>query len=122
LEQLPGTTPGVNTRISFVQPNTNGNFGWADIEISGSEFRLSRGEHYYDPTVGGDTESRTEFEAFAESEWAEGDIDDWLSAIPLGTQIEIEDSSDQENIDLTNVNAASWWNEDLDIQGDDSTS
>jgi hypothetical protein len=50
LEQLPGTTPGVDCRISFVQPNINGNFGWADIEISAREFRLTVGEHFYDPS------------------------------------------------------------------------
>ena len=62
LERLPLTTPGVQVTFGFVQPNTDGNFGWADIEISENEFRLGTGEHFHDPAVGGDTESRTVFE------------------------------------------------------------
>lgn len=65
LERLPLVTQGVEISFGFVQPNCGGNFGWADIEITESEFTLSIGEHVHDPSVGGDTESRHAFEAYA---------------------------------------------------------
>ena len=77
LERLPAMTAGIQITFGFVQHNTNGNYGWADISISESELRLGIGEHYYDPSVGGDTESRILFEAVAGGDSAEGDIDDW---------------------------------------------
>jgi hypothetical protein len=72
------------------------------IKISENEFRLGVGEHLYDPTVGGDTETRIVFEADAGGEWTEGDIDDWLpvaSTIASEGQATAEDYSDPESID-----------------------
>jgi hypothetical protein len=78
LERLPATTPGMQVTFSFQQPNFDGNYGWADITVSEDNFSLGLGEHFYDPTVGGDTETRIEFETQAGGNWPEGDIDDWL--------------------------------------------
>lgn len=64
--------------FSFQQPNFDGNYGWADITVSEDNFSLGLGEHFYDPTVGGDTETRIVFETQAGGNWPEGDIDDWL--------------------------------------------
>lgn len=62
LERLPATTAGIQMTFGFVQRNTGGNYGWADISISETELTLGLGEHFYDPSVGGDTESRHAFE------------------------------------------------------------
>jgi hypothetical protein len=102
LERLPATTPGVQVTLGFAQPNTDGNYGWADIEISENEFRLGVGEHFYDPSVGGDTESRTVFETQAGGDWREGDIDDWLpvaNVIASQGSVSSEDYSDHEAIE-----------------------
>jgi hypothetical protein len=105
LEHLPATTPGIQVTFGFVQRNTDGNYGWADITISEDEFRLGVGEHYYDPSVGGDTETRIAFEAQAGGEWTEGDIDDWLpvaNVIATEGDISMEDYSDYEAIEWAN--------------------
>ena len=97
LERLPTTTSGVDLTVGFVQPNTDGNFGWADIQISEREFRLVIGEHFYEPSVGGDTQTRVAFEAFAGAESVEGNIDEWLPVarvIMRDGQVEVEDQSD----------------------------
>jgi hypothetical protein len=53
------------TVFGFRRPSIDRNWGWADIQIDSDEFRLGVGEHFYDPGVGGDTESRNIFEVFA---------------------------------------------------------
>ena len=63
--------------ITISQPNLDGNYGWANLYISETEFHLGTGEHFYDPSVGGDTESRTLYEACAGDDAAEGD-EIWL--------------------------------------------
>lgn len=102
LERLPNTTPGIQVTFGFVQRHTGGNYGWADISLSEDEFRLGIGEHFYDPTVGGDTESRNAFEALAGAHSAEGDIDDWLPVaenLSAGAGVSVEDDSDYDAID-----------------------
>lgn len=102
LERLPATTPGIKMTFGFVQHNTDGNFGWADISISADEFTLGLGEHFYDPKVGGDTESRHAFEAYAGGDSAEGDIDNWIpvaKVISADGDVDVEDYSDYEIID-----------------------
>ena len=102
LERLPYATPGVDERLSFSTPNLDGNYAWADIQIFEEEFRLSLGEYFYTPGVGGDTESGTVFFAQAGSSWREGDINEWLSSAqhygPPRAD-EGEDGSDYEAID-----------------------
>jgi hypothetical protein len=78
LERLPDTTPGVDVSLSLSQPNTDGNYGWAKIDISEHELRLGIGEHFYDTRVGGDTESQTVFETYAGAETCQGAIELWL--------------------------------------------
>lgn len=102
LERFPVATPGIQMTFGFVQPNTDGNYGWADISISKSDFTLGVGEHFYDPAVGGDTESKHVFEAYAGGSSAEGDIDDWLAVaevISAGGEIDVEDDTDYDAID-----------------------
>ena len=102
LERLPCETPGVDISLTLSQPNLDGNYGWADLYISQTEFRLGIGEHFYDPSVGGDTESQTLYEACAGDDAAEGDIELWLSyaeARSADGSVLIEDNSDLEEVD-----------------------
>ena len=104
LERLPASTAGVDVRYGFLTHNDDGNFGWADIEICSTEFRLISGEHFYDPEVGGDTSSQIAFEAFLGVEESEGSVDDWLAfaeAIWDLNLIEAGDNSDHNEIDWT---------------------
>jgi hypothetical protein len=104
LERLPAITPGIRVTFGFTRPNTDGNYGWADIEISEDEFRLGVGEHFYDPSVGGDTETRTVFETLAGGDWREGDIEDWLpvaNVIASEGRVSAEDYSEHEEIEWT---------------------
>jgi hypothetical protein len=107
LERLPANTPGVHMTFGFVQPSNGGNYGWADISFNSSELRFGTGEHFYEPGVGGDTESRVVFEAFGGGAWAEGDIEDWIAAAhALGSsQVSVEDDTDYDAID---------WNSDTE--------
>ena len=105
VERLPCVTPGVDVSLTLSQPNLDGNYGWADLYISEAEFRLGIGEHFYDPSVGGDTESRTLYEACAGDDAAEGDIALWLSYAEVRSadgSVLIEDNSDLEEIDWGN--------------------
>ena len=83
LGRMPSATPGVDLRIGFKTANRDGNWSWADVEISECEFRLSIGHHHYDPLIGGDTESLTLFETAAGSDRSFGNIDDWLEMAAL---------------------------------------
>jgi hypothetical protein len=105
LERLPATTPGVQVTFGFAQRNIDGNYGWADISISVDELSLGIGEHYFDPLVGGDTETRVAFEAVAGGNSVEGDIDDWLPLARVCAaegNISVEDYSDYELIEWSN--------------------
>lgn len=102
LERLPATTPEVQVTFSFVTPNIDGNFGWADVSVSEDELTFGTGQHFHDPSVGGDTESRHEFEAYAGSDYAEGDIEQWLAAarnLSAEANVSFDDYSDHEAID-----------------------
>jgi len=78
LNRLPRRTSGVDVHLSFRQPRSDGNYGWATVSISEDEIRLEAGEHFYDPAVGGDTETMTLCEAIAGAGKAGGDIGRWL--------------------------------------------
>lgn len=77
LKRLPRRTLGVDVSLSFSQPNTDGNYGWTNIYISEDEIQLDVGEHFYDPGVGGDTETQTLFEAVAGGS-SDGDVEQWI--------------------------------------------
>ena len=97
LERLPHTTPRVDVSFSFTQSNQDGNYGWADGEISEDAFRLFLGEHYYTTAVGGDTEHRIAVETYAGSNRVDGEIEDWLEVarvIERGGHLTFEDNSD----------------------------
>jgi len=102
LERLPATTPGIRVTFGFVQRHGGGNYGWADISLGEDEFVLGIGEHFYDPEVGGDTESRHAFEAYAGGSSADGDIDEWLAVaevISANGEVSVEDDTDYDAID-----------------------
>jgi hypothetical protein len=85
--------------FSFQQRNIDGNFSWADITVSEDNFSLGLGEHFYDPTVGGDTETRIVFETQAGGNGPEGNIDDWLpvaNVIATDGLVSAEENSDWE--------------------------
>lgn len=115
IERLPLTTPNVDVRILFSQPNRDGNYGWADISISEEELRLSIGEHFYDSAVGGDTETHILFEAIAgtdyasgDTDYASGDIERWLEHAAARSQdgaLVIDD-------DNTDYSALDWYDYD----------
>jgi hypothetical protein len=102
LERLPVTTPGIQLTFGFMQRSTTGNYGWADITISEEEFTLHVGEHFYDPSVGGDTESRDLFSAMAGSGDRDGDINGWIrvaTVISAEGEIAVDDNCDYETIE-----------------------
>lgn len=79
LENLPRATPGVSVTFTFLTEKNNGNYEWADISIDEQEFALGQGAHLYDPEVGGDTESSTQFFAVSGTEHCRGDIGEWFA-------------------------------------------
>ena len=102
LKRLPLTTKGVRVSFGFRQTWSYGNYAWADINISEDHIRLTIGEHFYGPAVGGDTESETIFEAFEGDERCQGSIQRWLDTaqeIAHGSAVTSEDYSDYEQID-----------------------
>jgi hypothetical protein len=53
-------------------------YRWATISLTEDDIRPETGEHFYDPAVGGDTETATLFEAIAGAGRGQGDIQRWL--------------------------------------------
>ncbi|MCY4302343.1 MAG: hypothetical protein OXC68_11515 [Aestuariivita sp.] len=74
LNRMPKITPGIDLMLTCSTPNNDGNWGWVDLAITDSEFRLGLGEHFYDSAVGGDTESFTNFEAYVGDDHARGSV------------------------------------------------
>jgi hypothetical protein len=104
LESLPAETPGMQLTFGFVQKSSPGNYGWADVSFSDGEFRLGTGEHFYDQEVGGDTESRTVFQAHVGANSAKGSVSDWLETaqvIAASGEIDVEDETEYDAIDWT---------------------
>jgi hypothetical protein len=102
LERLPFVTPGVDVSFGFQEVRNGGNYAWADLRISEESFSLNVGQHFYDPDVGGDTETQTTFEATEGDERCHGSIERWLetvSQIADGSPISCEDYSDHESVD-----------------------
>lgn len=102
LERLPRPTAAVQVRIGYQTPNRDGNWGWADISLSESDIEGTVGEHFYDPGVGGDTETNALFyrEVGGSSDY--GSLEEWwerfqgLSAVGY---LSVEDDSDWDAID-----------------------
>ena len=97
LERLPATTPGIDVTFTLSQPNKNGNYGWVDVTITEHDLDFGLGEHFFDPKVGGDTETRMAFEVHAEEFLRKGDIVEWLEAagvIASEGEAIVEDRSD----------------------------
>ena len=104
LENLPRATPGVDLHLTLSQPNNDGNYGWASISVSDAEFRLAIGEHFYDPKIGGDTETHTLFESYPGTDQSAGSVRAWLPYVQArmtdGSSLIIEaDNSEYDNLD-----------------------
>lgn len=78
LERLPHMTPGVDISLDLGFYDPEGGSSWVDLEITEDELRLGSGMHTYTPDVGGDTESRTDFESQSGGTWYEGDTYSWI--------------------------------------------
>lgn len=78
IERLPKPTPGARVDVGYRTSNCGGTFGWTDLVISEEEIRASVGEHFYDPSVGGDTQTHVYFETgLGEGSW-QGDLEAWF--------------------------------------------
>jgi hypothetical protein len=101
IERLPKPTPGAQVELGYRTPNSGGNYGWADLVISEDEIRACLGEHFYDPGVGGDTETRVLFEAGLGEGARNGSLEYWhAQARELALHgLYVEDES--EDIDWT---------------------
>ena len=71
-------TPGVNISLDLGFYDPEDGSCWVDFEITEEELRLGSGMHTYTPDVGGDTESRTDFESQSGGTWYEGDTSSWI--------------------------------------------
>lgn len=111
LKRLPLTTGAVQVRVGYSTPNRGGNYGWADIGLSESELEASIGEHFYDPSVGGDTESETLFHVSVENHAANGSLERWwehaqeLAAVGWLT---VQDDSSWDEIDWLSWDDIDW--------------
>ncbi|WP_448582389.1 hypothetical protein, partial [Thermaurantiacus sp.] len=77
LGRLPKLVFGAVVEISWVDDAGDGNRVWADLRISEHELTASVGAHFYDPDVGGDTETDTVFEADSDGSRT-GSLGKWL--------------------------------------------
>src|SRR5690606_2763053 len=79
LERLPRPTVGLQVRFGYQTPRCDGNYAWADILLSEHYIEGTVGEHFYDPDVGGDTESSVLFyrEIGGSSDY--GSMKEWLA-------------------------------------------
>jgi hypothetical protein len=102
IERLPRPTPGVLVELGYRTGTSPGNWGWADITISDEEVCASIGEHFYDPAVVGDTESKTSFSATIGDERSYGDLENWFEhakEIAGCGVLEVSDQSESDEID-----------------------
>lgn len=111
LQRLPTETRGLAATCTFKETFSLGNYRWASIEFSDEGFRLSVGQHFYDPSIGGDTESETVFEACAGGGRA-GDIDAWLdtanSIAENSRSLTFEVLSDGDDLDWEVDSSTEW--------------
>jgi hypothetical protein len=70
---------GLQVRFGYQTPRCDGNYAWADILLSEHYIEGTVGEHFYDPDVGGDTESSVLFyrEIGGSSDY--GSMKEWLA-------------------------------------------
>lgn len=101
LERLPRVTPGVDISLDLGFREHENARSWINIEISEDELRVGSGEHIYTPGVGGDTESRTDFESCSGGTWYDGDMYHWIEQaagyVPEG-KISLVNSSDYDAV------------------------
>jgi len=102
LERLPRAVTGIQVVFGFRERGGGGNYRWVDIKISEDEFVLSIGDHFYDPDVGGDTETWHAFESHVGQKASSGYIERWLetaSSIAQNGLISAEDYTDQDAVE-----------------------
>lgn len=101
LERLPRVTPGVNISLDLGFYDPENGSSWVDLEISEDELRAGSGVHIYTPGVGGDTESRTDFESYSGGTWYDGDTYSWVeqaSAYVAEGKISLVNNSDYDAV------------------------
>jgi hypothetical protein len=76
LERLPNATPGASITVGWSTKPQEGSREWAEVSISEEEIQASVGAHYYDPEIGGDTESETLFWAHVDGA-RQGSLETW---------------------------------------------
>lgn len=102
LERLPHPTAGVQVRFAYKTPNLDGNFGWVDISLSGNDIEGTIGEHFYDPGIGGDTESDVLFYREVGGSLDYGSLEEWwerFEGLSAFAYLSVEDESDWDVID-----------------------
>jgi hypothetical protein len=77
LGRLPTLVFGAVVEIGWVDDAGDGNRVWADLRISEHGLTASVGAHFYDPDVGGDTETDRVFEADPDG-FRTGSLDEWF--------------------------------------------
>ena len=81
LDRLPYVTPGIDVSMTIRRNCLEDFSDWIDIRINEDELELGSGTHIYTPGVGGDTESRTDYETQSGDTWHEGDTSDWIKRV-----------------------------------------
>ncbi len=102
LERLPHPTAGVQVRFGYKTPNYDGNYGWVDISLSENDVSGTVGEHFYDPGVGGDTESDVLFYREVGGSSGYGSLEEWLErfeGLSAFAYLSVEEESDWDAID-----------------------
>lgn len=100
IERLPKPTPGVHVSFGYRTPNINGNHRWADILLTEEGTEAGVGEHFYDPQVGGDTESKTLFWAGVGKDNRTGSLEEWFeTASGMAVDLFVSDESETDLID-----------------------
>ena len=119
LARLPRSSPGIDVEFGFRTEPIHGNHAWAYISVSDDGFVLGVGEHFYDPAVGGDTESRRLFATQAASRCRRGCIESWLDiAAPMSDSRFYsvqDDNCDYEVIASLDDDPVHDWDEHTDI-------
>lgn len=100
LERLPLQCWGACASFGFRLPPENGCWAWAGIEVNDEGVSFGVGEHFYEPGVGGETESRVYFSAGRYG--SHGNIGEWINvAKPIFDEgiPQSEDFTDHEQIE-----------------------
>lgn len=106
LERLPAPVPGAVVTIGWLNDGGDGNKEWTHLSISEEEMTASDGAHFYEPGVGGDTETNDVFKAFVGG-GRSGSLEIWF-----------EQAQHMANVGWLNVDAGDTDFDRIDWQGD----